>query len=235
MISKTSMLKRVRGWDWKGVAAGLDEKPELIDFRDEKGRNWLHLCCMVKPEHRKRPVRDSVRTAEVLIDAGLDVNQEAFRQKEWKATTIWHAVGKGCNLALGKCLLERGADPNYTLWAASMRDDPAALKLLLDAGAEVDQTLHYDTPFFDAAKAGHWRSAQLLLERDADVNYQDRKGRTAMHVMLEKGYDAKDFQLLKKYGARVDLPNKSGKTVAEIMSRKRDPAFRKLAEELATG
>jgi hypothetical protein len=53
--------------------------------------------------------------------------------------------------------------------------------------------------------------------------------------MLEKGYDAKDFQLLKKYGARVDLPNKSGKTVAEIMSRKRDPAFRKLAEELATG
>ena len=36
MISKTSMLKRVRGWDWKGVAAGLDEKPELIDFRDEK-------------------------------------------------------------------------------------------------------------------------------------------------------------------------------------------------------
>lgn len=228
------MLNRVRGWAWKSVAAGLDEKPELIDWRDEKGRNWLHLCCMVQPAHQKRPVRDSVKTAEVLIDAGLDVDQEAFRQKEWKATAVWHAVGKGRNLALGRFLLERGADPNYTLWAAGMRDDPAALELLLGAGADVDQTLHYDTPFFDAAKAGHWRSAKVLLEHGADVNYQDRRGRTAMHAMLERGYDAKDFQLLKKYGARGDLQNESGKTVAEIMSRKRDPAFKKLAGELAT-
>jgi len=235
MISKTGMLGAVRGWDWKAVAAGLDEKPGLISFRDERGRNWLHLCCMVKPEHQKRPQRDAVKTAEVLIDAGLDVSQEAFREKAWKATPVWHAVGKAGNLALGKLLLDRGADPNYTLWAAGTRDDPAAVKLLLDAGAEVDQTLHYDTPFFGAAASGRFRVAKVLLEYGADVNYQDRKGRTAMHVMLERGHDAEAFRLLVKHRARGDLPARSGRTVVEIMRRKRDPAFRRLAEELATG
>jgi len=222
------MRTLVRNWDAKGVAAGLAEKPELIEYRDEKGRNWLHICCMVKPD-AKRPVRDSVKTAGVLLDAGIDINLEAFRQKEWKATVIWHAVGNAQNLALGKFLLGKGADPNYSLWAATSGDNVAAVKLLIDGGAEVDQTLHYDTPFFGAAASGRWRSVKLLLERGADINYQDRKGRTAMHVMLERGCEVREFRLLIKYGARGDLPDQSGRTVAQIMSRKRDPAFQKLA------
>ena len=47
-------------------------------------------------------------------------------------------------------------------------------------------------------------------------------------MMLKKGSDYEHFELLARYGARFDLPNKDGVTAAEIMSRKRDPTFRGL-------
>ena len=40
MVSKTSLLPLVRAFDWKAVDAGLREKPELVNHRDERGRNW---------------------------------------------------------------------------------------------------------------------------------------------------------------------------------------------------
>jgi hypothetical protein len=46
--------------------------------------------------------------------------------------------------------------------------------------------------------------------------------------MLKKGSDYEHFELLARYGARFDLPNKDGVTAVEIMSRKRDPKFRGL-------
>jgi hypothetical protein len=45
MVSKTSMLPLVRAFDWKAVQEGLEEKPALLDHRDDRGRNWLHICC----------------------------------------------------------------------------------------------------------------------------------------------------------------------------------------------
>ncbi len=49
MISKTRMLALIRELRWKDVEAGLVENPALLDFRDDRGRNWLHLCCSVNP------------------------------------------------------------------------------------------------------------------------------------------------------------------------------------------
>jgi hypothetical protein len=38
-----------------------------------------------------------------------------------------------------------------------------------------------------------------------------------------------------RHGARGDVPDKKGVTVIDLLSRKRDPAYRKLAEALAGG
>jgi hypothetical protein len=55
---------------------------------------------------------------------------------------------------------------------------------------------------------------------------------TALHYMLKKGSDARHFRMLIQHGARGDISNADGETAAEIMARKRDPAFRRMAAQL---
>jgi hypothetical protein len=71
-----------------------------------------------------------------------------------------------------------------------------------------------------------------MLQCGADVNAQDDRGMTAAHMMLKKGSEYEHFELLARYGARFDLPDKQGLTAAESMSRKRDPRFRVLASKI---
>jgi hypothetical protein len=50
--------------------------------------------------------------------------------------------------------------------------------------------------------------------------------------MLSKGMAMNWFRLFVAHGARGDIPDASGRTVAAIMRRKRDPEFQRLAEGL---
>ena len=64
------------------------------------------------------------------------------------------------------------------------------------------------------------------------MNARNEKGLTAFHLMLKKGTDFEHFAMLSKHGARGDIPGPDGKTAIEIMSRKKDERFRKLARKL---
>ena len=233
MISKTRMLELIKGLRAKEVVAGLAEKPELLAFRDEKGRNWLHLCCGVKPRAKKLKPADRVKTARVLLDAGLDLDLEAFREGEWKATPLWYAIARGESLPLAKFLLERGADPNHCLWAAAFNENVAAIALLVAHGAEIDAVQEGHTPFLGAVQWSRFRGAKALLEVGANPDYQDASGMTALHYRLKKGSDERHFRMLIRQGASGDIPNADGATATEIMGRKRSPVFRKLAAQLS--
>lgn len=76
MVSKTSMLPLVRAFDWKAVDAGLKEKPKLVEYRDERGRNWLHVCCATSLDGRSPQL--SIRTADVLLAHGIGLQDHAF-------------------------------------------------------------------------------------------------------------------------------------------------------------
>ena len=121
MVSKTSLRDSVRSYDWKAVDAGLAARPDLLTYRDERERNWLHVLCGT-PIGKRKP-NDGVKTA-------------------------------------------------------------------------------------------------------------DAKGQTAFHLMLKKGSDYEHFVMLAGYGARADIPDADGMTAAQIMARKKDERFRKLAEKL---
>ena len=233
MTSRTQVLALIKGLRWKDVDAALADQPNLLAYRDDRGRNFLHMCCGVNVKKRRLPPDRSVRTAEVLLKAGSDVNQEALREGNWKATPLWYAIGRGENLTLAKFLLQRGSDPNHCLWAAAYRDDVAAIKLLVDHGAQIDPVVEDETPFLGAVKMSHFRSAQALLEHGANVNFQDSHGMSALHYMLKKDSDKRHFRMLLRYSARGDLKNAEGKTAAEIMSRRRDVDFGDMAEHLA--
>jgi uncharacterized protein len=235
VISKTKLTAMVKQFEWKEVDRALAERPDLIPVVDARGRNWLHLCCGVNPKRAKLKPADSVKTAEVLLRRGLDINREAFVEGDWKATPLWFAIARGENLVLAEFLLGRGSNPNYCLWAASFVENVEAIRLLVRHGADVNDPSGEESPFLFAIKWSHFKSAEELLKLGADVNYQDPKGMTALHYMLKKGSDRKYFAMLIAHGARSDIENKDGLTAAELMRKKRDPEFRKMADQLRVG
>ena len=233
MASRTQMLEWIKDLRWREVETSLAEEPNLITYRDARGRNFLHICCGVNVREKKLPPVQSVRTADVLLSAGIDINQEAFRGHDWKATPLWYAISRGQNLKLAKHLLQRGSDPNRCLWAAAHKDDTAAIRLLVEHGADIDPVVEDETPFLSAVKGSHFRAAQALLEHGADVNFRDSRGMSALHYMLRKDSDKRHFRMLLRYAPRGDLKNAKGETAAEIMSRKRDPDFKSMSKDLS--
>jgi len=228
MMSKTSLLPLVRAFDWKAVAAGLEERPSLVAHRDQRGRNWLHICCATAL--KSRDAKPSIRTADVLLDHGIDLKDHAFTEGRWKATPVWFCVSFGRNLRLAEHLLELGASPQYSLYAAAYNRDAAAIRLLVRYGADLEEPSGPgDTPLLGAVGWSHFDAAEAMLACGANVNAQNDRGMTAAHLMLKKNSDYEHFAMLARYKARFDLPDKQGTTAAEIMSRKRDPKFKALA------
>lgn len=226
-ISKTKMLTLIRNLDWRSVRAALHESPELLTYRGDRGQNLLHVCCSIEIERRGLKSTDSINTTAALLNAGLDVNQEAFAEGDWKATPLWYAISRGKNAELAKYLLARGSSPEHCLWAAAFNDDPSAVRLLVRAGATVDARGD-ETPFLFAIRWSHFEAARALLVAGADPNVQNQDGRTAMHYMLKKRSDAKHVNMLLKYGARLDLPDRNGVTAGSMLSRVRSREYRKL-------
>jgi hypothetical protein len=232
MASKTSLLEAVRAFDWKTVDTELRERPELLGHREAREKNWLHVLCSTRLKGRKPAA--SIKTADVLLEHGINLHAHAFTEGTWKATPVWWCVSWGRNLALAEHLLKLGATADYCMFAACWNDDVAALDLLLRYGALVDDPASgSETPFLGAIIWSRFCFAEALLERGADVNARSGKGLTAFHLMLKKGSDFQHFAMLAKRGARGDIPGPDGKTAIEIMSRKRDERFRRLARKLA--
>jgi uncharacterized protein len=231
-VSKTGLLQAVKAFDWKGVDAGLEARPDLLSHREEREKNWLHVLCSTKLQGRKPA--GSIKTADVLLEHGIDVHAHAFTEGKWKATPVWWCVSWGRNLALAEHLLKLGATPDYSMFAACWNDDVPALDLLLEYGAVVDDlTSSSETPFLGAIAWSRFGFAEALLERGADANARNNKGLTALHLMLKKGSDFEHFAMLTRYGARGDIPGPDGKTAIEIMSRKKDVRFQRLASRLS--
>lgn len=230
MVSKTSLLPLVRAHDWRAVEAGLTEKPSLIGYRDERRRNWLHIACASPPLNG---AENSIAMADMLLAKGISLHDHAFTEGNWKATPVWFAVAFPNNLPLIEHLLKLGADPDYSLFAASWNHSIAAIDLLVKYGARLeDERLEDDSPFLGAVQWSHFDAAEALLRHGAKVDYIDSKGMTAAHYMLKKGSDFEHFEMLARYGARFDIPGPDGKTAADIMSRKKDPRFRELAGDM---
>ena len=232
MISKTAMLALVKDFRRAEVDRGLKENHNLLGFRGERGRNWLHICCgqKLKPGREK----DSIATAKILIAHGFDISAPAFMEGTWKATPVWFAIGRGQNLPLAEYLLKQGADPNHSLFAAAFNEDLAAIRLLVKYGADLEDVAEESTPFVGAVRWSKFGPAEAMLRLGADPNWRDKHGMTALHYMLKKGSDAKHVAMLVRHGARGDIPDKKGVTAIDILRKKRDAELRKLADRLAS-
>ncbi len=231
-ISRTALLERVKAFDVEAVRRGLAENPGLLTWRDERGRSFLHIICATPPTTPAQ-VQASIAIADAFIAAGLDVSEAAFTEEDWRATPLWCAIGRGRNLALAEHLLTLGCDPEHCLWAAQFARDTGAIRLLVAHGASIDPAHEGGTPFLEAIKWSHFAEAEVFLELGANVDVKDKAGLTALHLLLKKGSDIEHVRMLLRHGARTDIPDPKGQTAREIMRRKKDSAFRALAERPA--
>lgn len=234
MTSKTRMLHLIRHLRWQEIAEAIHEDESVLEIRDEDGRNWLHRCCAIDVAKRGLAIDDSLRTADVLIDGGLDINGAAAEQGTWRAIPLWYAIAHGNNVALARHLLERGSEPDHCLWAAVNQNNPEAIRLLVEAGAD-DPSNEEESPLLAAVEWNKPAAAEELLKLGADPNYMARGGVTPLLRALQKRRDVSFARMLVRHGARGDLPDETGVTAIDVLRRKRDPAFRALLDEIKGG
>lgn len=221
-MSKTRLFEAVKQLDLQEAKAILDAKPELLKVWNDQGRNLLHLACSVDCKKIGKPEAAAAKFAGFLLDRGLDIEEEGGAGPDL-CKPIWFATARGRNATVVKLLIKRGAEPTG-LYAAGWWDDTHILKLLIDAGADLEVVVGV-TPFLACWGWKRFASAKMLALRGADVNVQDERGRTALHIGIEKEFDPALLKWLVAHGASPDIPDRDGITARAKASRKRNKQF----------
>lgn len=231
--SKTAIIDAVKSLDVDAVTAMLDVDASLLAARGQGDRNLLHLACAVRTTSAKTRALQ-VRLAALLLDRGMSIDEPYGRDA---CTPLFEAVARARNIDLVRFLLERGAmvhaAPGGGLFAAAWWQDLDILDVLIDAGADMEIVVGV-TPFLAAFASGRFKAAQRLVERGADVNTQDPKGRTALHLALEKAYDPARIAWLVRHGASPDIEDRDGVSARVKAARKRDRRYHAALERGVT-
>ena len=120
------------------IALARDPSVAVRDFGPR--RPILHLAFSKRLQAHPELERDMLAIAELLVANGADVNDGFPVQPgdDHMLSALYGAIGHADNMALGRWLLERGADPNdgESLYHATELGHHEGLRLLLDHGAD---------------------------------------------------------------------------------------------------
>ena len=221
-MSKTRLIEAVKQLDLREAKEILQAKPELLKVWNDQGRNLLHLACSADCRKLKKPEAAAVRMVAFLLDGGLDIEEEGGSGSDL-CKPIWFATARGRNLSVVRMLIKRGAQPNG-LYAAGWWEDIKILNELIDAGADKEVVVGV-TPFLACWGWQRFKAAKALALKGANVNAQDKRGRTALHIGIEKEFDPALLKWLVTHGASPDIPDREGITARLKASRKRNKKF----------
>lgn len=222
-MSKTRLFAAIKTLDVDAVAALLAAQPELIRAADDRRRSPLHFLCGL-PASAKTGAR-TLALARRLLEAGLDVNAAAFVEGTFRATPLWYAISRGGNLPLARFLLKQGSTPEHCLWAAAFAENLEAIDLLVRSGAALDPVTEDETPFLGAIKWSRFVGAERLLRHGANVNFQNSKGLTALHLVLKKQSDRRHVAMLLRHGADPTLRSRDGESPLDLVAKRRDKSW----------
>jgi ankyrin repeat protein len=155
---------------------------------------------------------NAVKCAEVLLDAGVDVNMRDYQGQ----TPLWYAVNYyGMNVrplqdqsAVADFLLSRGANPDQIekggvnlLCRAVENQADWMVSRLLKAGASPNSKQWSRSALHFAVAGENINIVKMLIEAGAEVNATDKNGQTPLDIALKAG--KKDLiDVLVKAGAK---------------------------------
>ena len=224
-MSKTRVIEAVKTLDFESTRKLLDANPSLLTVVDRQGRNLLHLACSASCGKLEVSEALSARLVNFLLDRGMDIESPVGRDA---CTVLFFAVARGRNPTLVKLLINRGARaasaPGGGLFAAGWWEDIDNLDILISAGSPVDVVVGI-TPFLACWCWKKFQAAKFLAVRGANVNFHDKKGKTALHHGIEKEFDPSLLKWLVEHGASPDILDHDGVSPRRKASRKRDKQY----------
>ena len=177
--------------DWKG------KNFEMIKLLIDRGANAKAID---DTHHTPLHLASNKETAELLIDAGAEVNAKTNSTGEAPLYTAARNAAQGASksydvyLSLTKLLIDKGADPNVKLKSGSMLvgNEPHQAK----AG---ETALHAVSRSFSQKHASE--VCELLLAYGAKVNEPNAKGQTPLDEALANERN-KTAETLRKHGGK---------------------------------
>jgi ankyrin repeat protein len=132
---------------------------------------------------------DANKVLELLLNT-KDVNLDARARNGDSALMIAAYKGRYDTV---KTLLDKGAEPNQTGWAAlhyaAAVGNNQIVQLLLDHSAYIDaESPNQTTPIMMAARGGHILTVKLLLDEGADLTLKNGAGMTALDFARAGGF-----------------------------------------------
>ncbi|VUC35027.1 unnamed protein product [Clonostachys rosea] len=189
------------------VLAILEKTDVSVNARFREG-TALYFACRAT----------SVKCVEALIKRGADVSMmSTFKPRRWR-------VG-------GDCVREKETAPLHCLvrsWTdQNDKDCRAILKLLLNAGADLEQVSGSgNTPLLIAAGGsetnyraqGHSFALKALLEAGADVT-KELRGESILHLVLDRYRDPSIVRLLIEHGIDPNKKDSRGVSILQCCIR----------------
>jgi uncharacterized protein len=203
------------------VAQLLVEKGADVRAADAYGRTPLWAAVEIRNLDMRSSATDNgvdrdaaLRLITSLLDRGVDVNvrvKEFPPQRrymlplgslEWvdfTGQTPFIRAAQSADVAVMRLLLEKGADPTITTFNGT-----TALMAAAGVNWVAGQT-------FSESSARWLEAVALCLEIGGDVNAVNTMGLAAAHGAANRGSDD-ILELLARHGARLDAPDKEGRT-----------------------
>ena len=187
--------------EWKGSHL------KMIKLLIDQGAN---VKAIDDTHHTPLHLASNKRTAELLIDAGADVNARTKRSGETLLFSAAHGAAQGAPksyqwyLDLTKMLIAKGADVNVKLKSGSMLKDNKPYH-----AKSGDTVLHKVARSYSEKHASE--VCKLLIASGAKVNELNVKSQTPLDEALANGRK-KTAEILRKHGGKMGEELKAKKT-----------------------
>jgi ankyrin repeat protein len=153
-----------------------------------------------------------VQIAELLIAHGCPVSETEINGEKIDSPLPGHPV-------LTKVVLKAGGDPTRALGVAVFHGDFETLRLMIDAGADVNRIVeprHGNPLLHECVRWGRLEAAQILLAAKADPNIANARGWTAAHYAARRGVSVDVLKCLLDGGADFRVKDEAGRTPLDI-------------------
>jgi ankyrin repeat protein len=173
-----------------GDAAGVQRS--LKEGANVNSRNRVGETALVIALKKEEPKPDDIRIAQLMLDAGTDVNLAAVNG----ITPLMAAAYSGRTDMVAR-LLTKGADVNAVdrlmknamIYAAG-EGRTEVVRLFIAKGVNPNALYEHElTALMWAAGGGHMETVRLLLDAGATTGLKDDRGKTAADIAREQKYE----------------------------------------------